>query len=56
MSSCGGNIPFVKAATDKCPPQDGKEPFPPGSLKQFVTPERDSELLEIFKGCSLEVP
>jgi hypothetical protein len=33
-----------------------KEPFPPGSLKQYVTPERDKELLEIFKGCSLEVP
>ena len=32
------------------------EPFPPGSLKKYVTPERNKELLEIFKGCSLEVP
>lgn len=27
---------------------------PPVSLKAYVTPERDKELLEIFKGCSLE--
>ena len=33
----------------------GSEPFPPGSLKQYVTEERNKELLEIFKGCSLEV-
>lgn len=33
-----------------------EEPFPPGSLKSYVTPERNKELLEIFKGCSLEVP
>jgi len=35
---------------------DAKEPFPPGSLKRYVTPERNKELLEIFEGCSLEVP
>ncbi len=38
----------VKAAAE--------EPFPPGSLKKFVTAERNKELLKIFKGCSLEVP
>ncbi len=27
---------------------------PPVSLKAHVTPERDKELLEIFKGCSLQ--
>ena len=32
------------------------EPFPPGSLRQYVTPERDAELLELLKGCSLELP
>ena len=35
---------------------EAKEPFPPGSLKKFVTPARNQELLEIFKGCSLAVP
>src|SRR2546427_11140308 len=30
------------------------EAFLPGSLKKYVTPERNEELLEIFKGCSLE--
>jgi hypothetical protein len=29
-----------------------REPFPPGSLKRYVTAERNKELLEIFKGCS----
>jgi hypothetical protein len=33
-----------------------KEAFPPGSLKKYVTAERNKELLEIFEGCSLEVP
>ncbi len=32
-----------------------EEPFPPGSLKKYVTPERDKEMLDILKGCSLEV-
>ena len=35
---------------------ESKEPFPPGSLKKYVTANRNKELLEIFKGCSLEVP
>ena|SRR5437867_3421142 len=35
---------------------EAKEPFPPGSLKKYVTQERNKELLEIFRGCSLEVP
>jgi hypothetical protein len=35
---------------------DRAEPFPPGSLKKFVTKARNRELLEIFKGCSLEIP
>ncbi len=33
-----------------------EEPFPIGSLKKFVTPARNRELLEILEGCSLEVP
>jgi hypothetical protein len=33
-----------------------KEPFPPGSLKKYITPERDAEMLELLKGCSLEIP
>jgi hypothetical protein len=35
---------------------EAREPFPPGSLKKYVTAERNKELLEIFKGCSLEAP
>ena len=35
---------------------EAAEPFPPGSLRQYVTPERDAELLELLKGCSLELP
>jgi hypothetical protein len=35
--------------------KETKEPFPPGSLKKYVTNERNKDLLEIFKGCSLEV-
>jgi len=27
-----------------------QEPFPPGSLKKFITPERNRELLELVKG------
>lgn len=33
-----------------------KERFPRGSLKKYVTPESDKEMLELLKGCSLEVP
>jgi hypothetical protein len=35
---------------------EAQEPFPPGSLKKYVTPERDAEMLDLLKGCSLEVP
>jgi hypothetical protein len=35
---------------------EAREPFPPGSLKKYVTEDRDKELLDICKGCSLEVP
>ena len=35
---------------------EAKEPFPPGSLKKYITPERDAEMLELLKGCSLEIP
>ena len=38
----------VKAAAE--------EPFPLDSLRKFITPERNKELLEILEGCSLEVP
>jgi hypothetical protein len=31
---------------------ESREPFPPGSLKKYVTAERNKDLLEIFKGCS----
>ena len=34
---------------------EAQEPFPPGSLKKYVTPERDAEMLDLLKGCSLEV-
>jgi hypothetical protein len=32
------------------------ERFPPGSLKKYVTPESDQEMLELLKGCSLALP
>ena len=35
---------------------EGQERFPPGSLKRFVTKESNRELLEMLKGCTLEVP
>lgn len=35
---------------------EAAEPFPPGSLLKYVTPERDAEMLAILKGCSLELP
>ena len=28
-----------------------EEPFPPGSLAKFFTPERNKEELDILKGC-----
>jgi hypothetical protein len=31
---------------------ESREPLPTGSLRKYVTPERNKELLEIFKGCS----
>lgn len=34
---------------------EAKEPFPPGSLKKYITPERDAEMLELLKGCSLVI-
>ena len=33
-----------------------KERFPRGSLRKYLTAERDREQLAILKGCSLEVP
>ena len=33
-----------------------KERFPRGSLKKYVTAERNRELLQILKGCTSEVP
>ena len=35
---------------------EAKERFPRGSLKKYVTPERNKELLQILKGCTSEVP
>ncbi len=35
---------------------EAKEPFPPGSLAKYVTAKRNKELLQLVKGCSLEVP
>ena len=35
---------------------EAKEPFPPGSLAKYVTPESDKEMLALLKGCSLEAP
>jgi hypothetical protein len=34
---------------------EAKEPFPPGSLKKYVTKDDNEERLAILKGCSLEV-
>jgi len=34
--------------------KEAKDSFPPGSLKKYVTRERNNDLLKIFKGCSLE--
>ena len=33
-----------------------REPFPPGSLRKYVTPQRNAEMLDLLKGCSLELP
>ena len=33
-----------------------RERFPRGSLKKYVTPQSNKEMLEILKGCSLEAP
>ena len=33
-----------------------KERFPLGSLKKYVTPESDEEMLGLLKGCSLARP
>jgi len=35
---------------------EAQEPLPPGSLLKYLTPERDAEMLELLKGCSLEIP
>ena len=43
-----------RVLTEIQPPQ--AEPFPPGSLRQYVTPGRDAEMLALLKGCSLELP
>ncbi len=32
-----------------------RDPFPPGSLTKYLTPERNREQLALLKGCSLEV-
>ena len=34
---------------------EAQEPFPPGSLKKYVTPAGDKEMLALLKGCTLEV-
>jgi hypothetical protein len=33
---------------------EAKEPFPPGSLLKYLTPERDKEVAEILAGCVRE--
>lgn len=33
-----------------------KERFPPGSLKKYVSRKSDKEMLDLLKGCSLQVP
>ena len=33
-----------------------KERFPRGSLRKYLTSQRDNEQLALLKGCSLEVP
>ena len=35
---------------------EATEPFPPGSLLKYVTPERDAEMFALLKGCSLQLP
>lgn len=41
-------LTLVKVAT--------REPFPPGSLAKYVTPQKDKEMLALLRGCSLETP
>jgi hypothetical protein len=36
--------------------EEPAEPFPRGSLKQYLTPAKAREELALLKGCSLEVP
>jgi hypothetical protein len=33
-----------------------KERFPRGSLKKYITADSNKEMLQVLKGCSLEVP
>ena len=35
---------------------EAKERFPRGSLKKYITPESDREMLALLKGCTLETP
>ena len=35
---------------------EAQEPFPPGSLKKYVTPEFNEELAALAKGSSLQLP
>lgn len=34
---------------------EAQEPFPPGSLLKYFTPERDKEELALLRGCTLQV-
>lgn len=43
----GGEIRGHKLA----PPDDSQEAFPPGSLLEYFTPERDKEELAILSSC-----
>lgn len=35
---------------------EAQEPFPPGSLKKYITPAYDRHIEELAKGSSLELP
>jgi hypothetical protein len=48
-----GTLTLVLVETAQAEPQD---PFPPGSLAKYVTPEFNEELAALAQGSSLQLP